>query len=165
VVLQRNHGAHVTILSEQEVLEIYEIRASLEVTALRLAAPYHTAESLVLTTALLRSSRRERDPTLYPRCNREFHFALYAPATRPRLAAMIGSLHSQGERYLRLKLDMPEYKKQSDDEHRQILEALRSNKIGQAERLLRSHLLQTGELLASYLAKHLAVTSRRVRQA
>src|SRR6202021_106386 len=85
----------------------------------------------------------------YAKRHREFHMALFLPAGRPRLLAMIDSLHSQGERYLRLKLDMPAHKQQSDDEHQQILEP---------------HLLQTGELLATRLARHLesgAATKRR----
>jgi DNA-binding GntR family transcriptional regulator len=156
IVLQRNRGARVSPLSAREVREIYEIRASLEVTALRLAAPHHTPQSLKLAAAALRVSRSERDQSRYVQHNREFRLALYAPAGRPRLTAMIDSLHSQGERYLRLKLDMPAYKQQSDDEHEEILKALRAGKIERAVRILQPHMLRTGELLASYLTKHLA---------
>ena len=156
VVLHRNRGARVTTLSEEEVREIYEIRASLEVTALRLAAPHHTPQSLARAAAILRVSRSERDHSLYPQHNREFHLALYAPAGRPRLTAMIESLHSQGERYLRLKLDLPAYKQQSDHDHEQILKALRAGKIERAVQILQPHMLQTGEMLASYLRRHLA---------
>ena len=150
-----NRGARVSPLSVEEVREIYEIRASLEVTALRLAGPHYTPQSLKLAAAL-RVSRSERDQSRYVQHNREFHQALYAPAGRPRLIAMIDSLHSQGERYLRLKLDMPTYKHQSDDEHEEIFEALRDGKIERAVRILQPHMLRTGEVLASYLTKHLA---------
>jgi DNA-binding GntR family transcriptional regulator len=156
IVLEPNRGARVSPLSAQEVREIYEIRASLEVTALRLAGPHHTPQSLKRAAAALRVSRGERDQSRYVQHNREFHLALYAPAGRPRLTAMIDSLHSQGERYLRLKLDMPTYKHQSDDEHEEIFEALRGGKIERAVRILQPHMLRTGELLASYLTKHLA---------
>jgi DNA-binding GntR family transcriptional regulator len=72
------------------------------------------------------------------------------------LVAMIESLHSQGERYLRLKLDMPAYKNQSDDEHQEILKALRAGKVERAVGILQAHMLRTGELLAGYLTQHLA---------
>jgi DNA-binding GntR family transcriptional regulator len=156
IVLLRNRGARVSPLSVEEAREIYEIRASLEATALRLAAPHHTPQSLKQAAAVLRVSRSERDHSLYAQHNREFHLSLYAPAGRPRLLAMIDSLHSQGERYLRLKLDMPAYKNQSDDEHEEILKALRGGKIGRAVQILQAHMLRTGELLASYLTQHLA---------
>ncbi len=155
IVFQRNRGARVTTLSAAEVREIYEIRASLEVTALRLAALHHTVQSLDRAGAILRASHSEADRSLHVQHNREFHLALYAPAGRPRLLAMIDSLHSQGERYLRLKLDLPAYKQQSDEEHEQILEALRSGEIERAVGILEPHLLQTGEMVARYLALHL----------
>jgi DNA-binding GntR family transcriptional regulator len=156
IVLERNRGARVSPLSVEEVREIYEIRASLEATALRLAAPRHTPQSLKQAAAVLRVSRSEPDHSLYPQHNREFHLSLYAPAGRPRLIALIDSLHSQGERYLRLKLDMPAYKHESDDEHEQILKSLRAGRIERAVEILQSHMLRTGELLASYLTRHLA---------
>lgn len=155
IVLERNRGARVSALSADEVREIYEIRASLEVTALRLAAPRHTPQSLDRAAAILRAAH-EADRSLHVQHNREFHLALYAPAGRPRLSALIDSLHSQGERYLRLKLDLPAYKQQSDDEHEQILAAVRSGEIETAVRILEPHLLQTGEMVARYLAEHLA---------
>ena len=156
IVLQRNHGARVSPLSVEEVREIYEIRASLEVTALRLAAPHHTPQSLKRAAEVLCVSRGERDHSRYAQHNREFHLSLFAPAGRPRLVAMIDALHSQGERYLRLKLDMPTHKHQSDDEHEEILRALRTGKIESAVQILQPHLLQSGKLLASYLTQHLA---------
>jgi DNA-binding GntR family transcriptional regulator len=155
IVLQRNRGARVSPLSVEEVREIYEIRASLEATALRLAAPNHTPQTLQRAAAVLRVSRNERDHSRYALHNREFHLSLYAPAGRPRLVAMIDALHRQGERYLRLKLDMPAYKHQSDDEHEEILKALRAGKIERAVQILQPHMLRTGELLASYLTPHL----------
>jgi DNA-binding GntR family transcriptional regulator len=156
VVLQPNYGARVTTLSAEEVREIYEIRASLEVTALRLAAPHHTAQSLEAIASILSRSHSALDQSLYAQHNREFHLALYLPAQRPRLFALIDSLHSQGERYLQLKLTMPAHKQQSDDEHELIFEAVRSGKIDEAVRILETHLLQTGNLLANYLTRQLA---------
>jgi DNA-binding GntR family transcriptional regulator len=171
IVLQPNRGARVTILSAEEVREIYEVRASLEATALRLAAPHHTEQSLKDIAAILRRSHATRDQSLYVQHNRQFHLALYAPAQRPRLFALIDSLHSQGERYLRLKLGMPAHKQQSDDEHEQLFNALRAGNLESAVQILEAHLLQTGNLLAGYLTQRLAkpsvdsVKRRRARAA
>ena len=156
IELQRHRGARVTPLSAEEVREIYQIRASLEVTALQLAAPNHTAQTLKRAAAVLRLSHGAKDVSRYAQYNREFHLALYAPAQRPRLLAIIDSLHSQGERYLRLKLGMPSHKQQSDDEHQQLFEAVSRGAIDQAVLILQPHLMQTGELLAGYVSLHLA---------
>jgi DNA-binding GntR family transcriptional regulator len=146
-----NRGARVSGMSAAEVSEIYEIRASLECTALELALPQHTRESWKEVAAALRRSQREGQRSRYVQRNREFHLALYAPANRPHLLGMIESLHSRGERYLRLKLEMPLHKGKSDEEHTQIYGACRKGEIHRATGILSAHLLQTGEMLARLL--------------
>ncbi|HEY0746129.1 MAG TPA: GntR family transcriptional regulator [Steroidobacteraceae bacterium] len=155
VELQRNRGARVTSVSAAEVREIYEIRAALEARALRVAAPMHTPATLEYAAKVLRASCANKDHSRFARFNWEFHLALYAPADRPRLLSMIDSLHAQGERYLRLKLDMPAHKRRSDDEHHQTFTALRDGNVDSAVQILEEHLLKTGELLANYLTQHL----------
>jgi DNA-binding GntR family transcriptional regulator len=157
VVLERNRGARVSGLSAAEVREIYEIRASLEATALSMAAAHHTPQSLARAAEQLSHSRLNQDHSSFVRTNRDFHLALYEPAARPRLLAMVDSLHAQGERYLRLKLDIPTYKRQSDYEHAQILHALQHGDIDCAANLLRAHLLHTGDMLANYLNDYVAL--------
>jgi DNA-binding GntR family transcriptional regulator len=156
VELHRNRGARVSAVSAAEVREIYEIRAALEARALRVAAPMHTPATLDYAAKVLRESYECEDHALFVRFNWEFHLALYAPADRPRLIEMINSLHAQGERYLRLKLDMPAHKRRSDDEHQQIFKALHAGKVDSSVQLLEEHLLKTGELLATYLTQQLA---------
>lgn len=147
-----NRGARVSGLSAAEVSEIYEIRASLEVTAMKLALPQHTAENLREAEVALRKAQRETQRSRYAQRNREFHAALYAPARRPQLLQMIDTLHSRGERYLRLKLDMPKHKNGSDEEHEALYRAYRERDLKAACTILESHLLKTGEFLAAYLA-------------
>ena len=146
-----NRGARVSRLDAAEAREIFEIRAALECAALRLAAPHHTPASWQEVARLLADSRRESRPSRYVRRNRDFHLALYRPAQRPRLLALIASLHDRGERYLRLKLGTPAYKQQSDAEHVQIFAAASGGRIAQALRILAGHLVNTGQMLAGRL--------------
>lgn len=147
-----NRGARVSGLSAEEVIEIYEMRASLEVTALKRALPLYTSENLREAEAALRRAQRETQRSRYAQRNREFHSALYAAAQRPRLLQMIDALHSRGERYLRLKLEMPKHKEGSDEEHEALYCAYRDRDLDTSCAILESHLLKTGELLAGYLA-------------
>jgi DNA-binding GntR family transcriptional regulator len=146
-----HRGARVSRLDAAEAREIFEIRAALECTALKLAAPRHTRASWQEVAQLLSDSRRESRRSRYVRRNRDFHLALYRPAQRPRLLALITSLHDRGERYLRLKLDIPAYKQQSDAEHVQLFDAASGGHIAQALRILEGHLVKTGEMLAGCL--------------
>jgi DNA-binding GntR family transcriptional regulator len=147
-----NRGARVSGLSAAEVREIYEIRASLECTALELALPRHTSASWQAVEAALRRSQREGQRSRCAQHNRDFHIALYEPAQRPKLLSLIDSLHSRGERYLRLKLEMPSQKHISDQEHQQLYAVARSGDIPTATAILKGHLLQTGAMLGACLA-------------
>jgi DNA-binding GntR family transcriptional regulator len=100
----------------------------------------------------LRRARSERQRASYVERNREFHMALYSPCMRPQLLALIESLHKKGERYLRLKLEMPVRKRKSDDEHARIYDACRRDDQVQAVEILTSHLLETGAMLARFLS-------------
>ena len=96
---------------------------------------------------------KEKQRARYVQRNREFHLALYRPAQRPHLFALIDSLHMRGERYLRLKLAIPFHKHKSDDEHQQIYTACRQGELERAVAILTSHLSTTGALLWDYLQR------------
>jgi DNA-binding GntR family transcriptional regulator len=149
--IETHKGATVASLSADEAREIYEIRSSLESLALGLAIPQHTAATLREATALCNAAKRERDPSQYVAHNESFHHSLYAPSARPRLLDMIATLHRRGERYLRLKLDFPQHKHESDAEHAEILAAVKRGDIGAAQSLVSAHLLGTGELICRFL--------------
>ena len=148
-----NRGARVTGLSAAEAVEIYEIRASLERTALELAFPRHTSASWQAVESVLRKAQREKQRSRYVQRNREFHLALYRPAQRPHLLGLIESLHKRGERYLRVKLEMPVHKRKSDEEHEQIYTACRVGDLLRATQVLSAHLLTTGSMLEKYLQR------------
>ncbi|WMY12798.1 GntR family transcriptional regulator [Paraburkholderia phenoliruptrix] len=146
-------GATVAPLSADEAREIYEIRSALESLAIGLAIPRHTPATLRECAVLCEAAEREPDPSLYVARNAAFHMSLYAPAARPQLEDLIRVLHRRGERYLRLKFGLPSYKGESDDEHTELLDAVRRGDVPTAQALVAGHLLGTGELLHRFLTE------------
>jgi DNA-binding GntR family transcriptional regulator len=146
-------GATVAPLSAAQAREIYEIRSALESLAIGLAIPLHTEATLREAKALCKAAKAESDPSRYVARNEAFHMSLYAPAARPQLAELIGTLHRGGERYLRLKFGWPSHKGQSDREHAALLDAVCRRDIAAAQALVVEHLLGTGELLSRYLCE------------
>ncbi|MEX3932017.1 GntR family transcriptional regulator [Paraburkholderia phymatum] len=153
VKVEMNKGATVARLTPDEAREIYEIRSALESLAIALAIPNHTAATLSEAAALCSAAECEPDPALYVTRNEAFHNCLYAPANRPQLAEMIASLHRRGERYLRLKFGLPEYKGASDAEHAEILAAVERKDVAAAQALVSAHLLGTGEFVYRFLTE------------
>jgi DNA-binding GntR family transcriptional regulator len=151
--VEMHKGATVAPLSADEAREIYEIRAALESLAIACAIPAHTEATLRDAQALYDAARSEPDSSLYVSRNEAFHMSLYAPAKRPQLTELIATLHRRGERYLRVKLGLPEHKAVSDREHAALMRAVRRGDVATAQKLLTEHLLSTGALLYQLLSE------------
>lgn len=167
VTIEPNRGASVSLLSADEAREIYEIRASLESLAIGIATQHHTDATLHEARILLEAATNEQDRTLYMMRNEQFHMSLYAPAQRPHLMEVLGTMHRRGERYLRLKFGQPALKEQSDSEHEGILAAICARDAQTAQTLVARHLLSTGELLYHFIRDahgHLHTPARKKRR-
>jgi DNA-binding GntR family transcriptional regulator len=154
--VEMNKGATVAPLLPDEAREIYEIRAALESLAIACAIPAHDEATLREAQDLCEAARLEPDSSLYVSRNEAFHMSLYAPAKRPQLLELIETLHRRGERYLRVKLGLPEHKAVSDREHAALMRAVRRRDVATAQKLVAEHLLSTGELLYKLLSENSA---------
>ncbi|WP_415914845.1 FCD domain-containing protein [Rhodopseudomonas palustris] len=65
----------------------------------------------------------------------------------------MSSLRSSFERYLRYTWTATSHRAKSQEEHRQILELCRTRKTKPAHRLLKDHILATGDLLIEKLRR------------
>ena len=152
VTVYPHRGAVVSELSGEELQEMCEIRIALETAAVRLAIPHLDEETLSRGEAILTATDRETDVVAHwSKNNWTFHSTLYMPAHRPRLLAMIKTLHDNIERYLRLHVSILNYKEQGQLEHWQILDACRRHDTAAAVTLLERHIEGVAELLAAYL--------------
>src|SRR5260370_13902984 len=97
VTIEQNRGASVSLQSPDEAREIYEIRASLESLAIGIAIERHTDATLAEARKLLEAAANEPDPALYVVRNEQFHMSLHAPAERPQLMELIGTMHRRRE--------------------------------------------------------------------
>jgi DNA-binding GntR family transcriptional regulator len=153
VIFLPNKGASVAPLSIDEALEIYDILAALECTALRMAVPQHTLATLGRAEEALYAAPTTGVDDVNR--NRNFHLVLYAPAQRPILLNLIERQRQRIQRYLRLYFALPKYKQQTEREHAEILQACVKRNVTRAVALLKRHLLQTGAILSHYLEEQI----------
>lgn len=151
VTILPNRGASVSDLSASEAEEIFDIRTYLELGALELALPRMTEKHSEAAKKILDRLEGTKDTSKWPELNRRFHEILYAAAERPKLMSMIGALHDNVERYMRLYLDALNSQKLSQQEHRDLLEACLKKDLQEAQRVLRQHTGHARELLVRYL--------------
>lgn len=146
-----HRGAVVSELSYKEVVEIIEIRISLETMALRKVFTLLGEEEFQRAEEVLQSIDEEDDlNTRWGDLNWRFHATLFAPAERPRLLSIIKAQHTAFERYIRVHLALSDYEK-PQREHYELLDTCRRGEEDEAIDQLTRHINDTGDLLLSHL--------------
>ena len=143
VVSEPRRGVRVASFDIAEVREVAEMRASLEVLALRHAAPHLTSAILDEAEAINRAGENAADVRAWEETNRAFHRLILSPCNMPRLLATIDDLHAASARFLfsgfRLEWEAP-----TDQDHRAILKALRERQFDVAAATLARHVKWIG---------------------
>ena len=99
-VLRPNRGVTVTPISEQDFLDIAEMRSLLEPHALRHSIPNLTEADFKSAELLLEQGAHASDAFERAELHWGFHRSLYQRANRPRLLDQIASLYRSINRYL-----------------------------------------------------------------
>jgi len=136
-------GFTVGHLSREDIEETFGIRCVLESYAARLAALNHREEDLLPLEekirefqACLAKGRLEE----LPKINTEFHNLLYALSRSPRLIKLINGLRDQIYRFRRILLKMNNWARTSNEDHRNMLEAIRQRDVDRVEKLVKEHI-------------------------
>lgn len=147
VVSVPRRGVRVAPLDANSVREIAEMRAALEVVALRNAAPRLTPADLARIELALIEADNAETLTEFEAANRAFHHALVAPCGMPRLLASLDGLQLANSRLVFATAHHAGWRPRSNQDHRLILGALRARNVDQACSLLARH-IQSIERLA-----------------
>ncbi len=152
LVTLRKNQIVVNSLSEDELREIFAIRAELETFAMRTGADAirSNPELLRELAALVESmDQHEHDLEQWRAANESFHMNIYHAAGMPRLSSTIDSLWIAVEPYLRLYVSTAGSFRAAQEQHRSILDSLRAGNDEAAAATLRRHLSDTEEVVAA----------------
>lgn len=148
-------GFTVLGLTSQDIDETFGIRSVLESYAARLAAKNHTPEEL---------AELEKKIEEYKHClklgkvaelekiNTRFHELLYTLSNSPRLIKMINDLKAQIHRFRHIILSQETMAKQSNQDHRRMVAAIRERDADGVEKLVREHILRGKAAVLEQLA-------------
>lgn len=141
VFFENHRGATVAALSLQEVFEIIATRTFLEVLAICEAAPHHTDETLDELDGLLAQMKKATTARKYSELNHAFHQVLYEPCPNNFLKREIDDLWDRvWRRWARSLFDFrPDRREGAQNEHRAIVQALRSKSAAALEKAVRLH--------------------------
>lgn len=143
-VSEPRRGFRVAGFSVAEVREVAEIRAALEVLALRQAIPHLTKAILDEAEDANRAGEHATDVHAWELANRTFHRTLLRPCAMPRLLGAIEDLHTASARFL-FSGWRAEWEAPTDRDHRTILDALRAGNVDAATSALARHVRTIGQ--------------------
>ncbi|ASY62003.1 putative biotin regulatory protein BioR (GntR family) [Sinorhizobium sojae CCBAU 05684] len=137
-VSEPRRGVRVASFDLKEVREVAEMRAVLEVLALRHAIPHLTRAILDRAEVATAAADSSRDVRSWEAANRAFHRLILEPCAMPRLLAAIDDLHAASARFL-FSIWRSSWEARTDHDHRAILAALRQGKGEEAAAILERH--------------------------
>lgn len=144
VVSEPRRGVRVAAFELADVREVAEMRAALEVLALRHAALHITPAILDRAEVAARDGDTALDVRSWEEANRTFHRSILTPCGMPRLLAAIDDLHAASARFLFATWRSTGWEPRVDHDHHAILSALRKGQIDVAAATLARHVQWIG---------------------
>ncbi len=147
-------GAMVTKLSEGEIREYFDIRASLEADLLGLAMPNLGPVNIERARKVL-EKLENASPARWGSLNWDLHAAIYEAAERPLTLDMVKKLHDNMDRYVRIQMSIsPQHRKHADQEHQEFIELCEAGKKREAVKFIRNHICKARDDLLAHLKEH-----------
>jgi DNA-binding GntR family transcriptional regulator len=143
VVLRPRRGYYVALLDTKEIEELFDIRAMMEARAGYLAAVNRTEKDIAEVGEILErldaaAFREPLDAAEFYRLNRLFHHRFFASSQRAHLCRLLSSVHDSLDPYIRMGEGIQSLE-ESQDDHRNLFEALKAGDGDLVARLCREH--------------------------
>jgi len=143
VAMLPRKGAYVAGISLKDIVDVFEIRAALEVLAAGLAAERITEEELdQMERYLLKAAEASSDADLgtFVEVDTGFHELIYKASRNQRLFQIVTLLQEQVQRFRTVSLSQPGRQKDAIHEHRQIIDAIAERNVELAQALAKEHI-------------------------
>jgi DNA-binding GntR family transcriptional regulator len=154
VTIFPHRSAIVTQLSADDLRDIYDIRATLEAMATRLAVPRMTEATLTQLLSYFEQMDSHLGELLtLIKLNHVFHLTLYGASDRRHLCELTGILRLRTQHYLVAFISEIGGMPQAQAEHKAIIEACRRGDADDAATLIYNHVDNVGKALIDYVRR------------
>ena len=144
VRLDSHRGAVVRLFTQDEVTEVFELRAVLEPVVLQRAIPRVTPQQLDAAAAIEEEMSAERDPARWGQLNRAFHGVFMTAASSERLRQMVETLHDAFSAYIVSAMVHDDSRRSlANEQHRTLLQAVREQDEEAATAAMVAHMRLT----------------------
>ena len=154
VTIYPHRGAVVTELTAEDLQDIYDIRATLEAMATRLAVPRMTKDNCEeLEHIVGQMDARLGHVATLVKLNHQFHSTLYATSGRRHLCELNRALRYRTQHYLHAYIDDLGSMAMAQGEHRAILEACQDGDAEKAAALVGEHVAEVGRAIIEFVCR------------
>jgi DNA-binding GntR family transcriptional regulator len=150
-------GLLVSELGQDDIVDLYVLRESLEGLAARLAASRRTEIDLARLDVISELSQQaiaQADVARVAKLNAEFHFLLWRIAGNRPLSRAITGVHEAVQRFQHNTLAYPGRLEQSVQEHAEMIEAIRQRDHVTAEQIAIEHVRQARNIRIALSLEH-----------
>lgn len=151
-------GIRVVPLSPDDMREIYEVLISLESTAAELLAKRKPSDKEIkpMEDAMktMEAALKENDLDAWAKADDLYHKTLLDLCGNARLASLVASMHDQSHRARMFSLRLRPLPVKSNEEHRQLLEAIKQGDADKARKIHDEHRSRTSVMITDILAKY-----------
>ncbi|MEA2367113.1 MAG: hypothetical protein QOI32_2625 [Thermoleophilaceae bacterium] len=151
VELLSHRGAVVVQLSDDEIIEVYEMRGVLQGLASKLAVPHYTDQDVAQIKQLLDKMDATHDVPAWIELNKQFHKQIESPAGAHRLDELIERLTLQCAPYLQISVHFLQAQESPQELHHEIYDAVEKRDPDALEAAVRSHLCAWGRDVAGFV--------------
>jgi len=152
VTIYPHRGAIVTKLSVDDLRDIYDIRATLEAMATRLAVPNLTAKEIShLVTYTEQMDNHLGELLTLVKLNHQFHISLYKASGRRHLCELTTVLRYRTQHYLHAFITHLGGMSLAQTEHHSIVDACKQGDADQAAAIVFNHVNHVGSSLIEYV--------------
>ncbi|HML38423.1 MAG TPA: GntR family transcriptional regulator [Bacillota bacterium] len=155
--IKPNIGPVVSIISEEDILEQFEIRGVLEGYATRQSIDNLEESDLLELESIvgkMKAAIEEQDFQEYGELNRMFHSYIHESCGNLILSNMITDLLNRWERNRSVFYLAPQRSKESLEEHYRIIELIKEKKGKEVEEFVRIHKQKSALKLIEYLKQN-----------
>lgn len=143
----REARRHLARLTVDELSDLMDYRVAVSGSAVALAADRRTEDDLTALGSLVERMAALDSFRPYRRLDHHFHIAIASAARSPRLVAAETAIQTDLAKLLRLIPESAEMLHVSNEQHREILEAIRARDREGARRVMETHVRGTGDFL------------------
>ena len=148
-----NRGTRVIGFSVDDVEEIYEIRKSLELLALRSSVPFLNIQDLVEIRNLIQETAQSNDAKKHEQSDTRLHSYFIEASGKRRLISILNQHVRLIQRFRELGFQTNEFKDVATKDHLALIDALCVRDVDKASEILKEHIEKSKIHAISQLVK------------